>query len=506
MSNQGIAPSSLGKKILRGVLSNLLGQGAVFILSFLLTPWLVRHLGAGGYGFYTFIWSLLSYALIFNFGSFYAAQYFTSKWQEIIERRGDLAFFLRKTFLYVFASGTAAAILVFESRRFIAQHFLHGPSAASGSVVFALISLSIPFYFMAQFFFNLLWGLKRFSLANTFLAVQAFLITGGASLLVYFGFQLKAIAVLFIFSQLVLSLAGLFFVYPLFSRPSSRVLPQDRKDYLSFAAKSALPLIFVTLVSQGDRAAVGFWLSLTQLGYYSLSASLAQKFNSISASVAAVSFPILSELIGKGEEERLRRIYLKAAELSFFALFPLSIFSFILIPQFMSLWLGTSFSQACTWPFRMLVIANLLNLSIYMPSQIASARGNPHWVSYAWILKFAFLFPLWFVLIPRWGINGAAAGMLIAEILVAAPFLIWTHALTLRLGIFEFLLSSILRPAISSLALGIFGFFFHALIGTWIGLIGFSLLGIFIYLGISYLLIDADAKTLLIEELSLKIR
>ena len=155
--------ASLGKKILRGVLSNLLGQGAVFILSFLLTPWLVRHLGAGGYGFYTLIWSLLSYALIFNFGSFYAAQYFTSKWQEIIERRGDLAFFLRKTFLYVFASGTAAAILVFESRRFIAQHFLHGPSAASGSVVFALISLSIPFYFMAQFFFNLLWGLKRSS-------------------------------------------------------------------------------------------------------------------------------------------------------------------------------------------------------------------------------------------------------------------------------------------------------------------------------------------------------
>ncbi len=506
LNDQGTAPNSLGKKILRGVLSNLIGQGAVFILSFLLTPWLVKNLGAGGYGFYTLIWSLLSYALIFNFGSFYAAQYFTSKWREVSDRRGDLAFFLRKTFLYVLGSGTVVAILLFEARHLLADRFLHGHFTAFGSTVFALISLSIPFYFMAQFFFNLLWGLKRFSLANTFLALQAFLITGGASLLVYFGFQMKAIAVLFIFSQLVLSLAGFFFVWPLFSRPSSSALPQDRKDYLSFAAKSALPLIFVTLVSQGDRAAVGFWLSLTQLGYYSLSASLAQKFNSISASVAAVSFPILSELVGKGEEERLRRIYLKASELSFFALFPLSIFSFILIPQFMSLWLGANFSQACTWPFRILVIANLLNLSIYMPSQISSARGNPHWISYAWILKFAFLVPLWFVLIPRWGITGAALGMLIAEVLVAAPFLIWTHALTLKLGVAEFLLSSVLRPLIASLALGIFAFFFHALIGTWIGLISFSFLGLLIYLGASYLLIDADAKALLIEEISLKIR
>ncbi len=506
LKNEGATPSSLGKKILRGVLSNLVGQGAVFILSFLLTPWLVGKLGAGGYGFYTLIWSLLSYALIFNFGSFYAAQHFTSKWQEISARRGDLAFFLRKTFLYVLGSGTAVAILVFNARDIIARHFLHGPFSASGSTVFALVSLSIPFYFMAQFFFNLLWGLKRFSIANAFLAFQAILITGGASLLVYFGFQMKAIAILFIFSQLLLSLAGLFLVYPLFLRPSLSALAKDRKDYLSFAVKSALPLIFVTLVSQGDRAAVGFCLSLTQLGYYSLSASLAQKFNSISASVAAVSFPILSELVGKGEEERLRRIYLKASELSFFALFPLSIFSFILIPQFMSLWLGVNFSQACTWPFRMLVIANLLNLSIYMPNQIASARGNPHWVSYAWILKFAFLFPLWFVLIPRWGILGAAAGMLIAEVLVAGPFLIRINALTLKLGFFEFLSSSILRPAISSLALGVFGFFFHALIGSWMGLIGFSLLGLLVYLGVSYLLIDADAKTLLIQEIALKIR
>ncbi len=45
------------------------------------------------------MWSVLSYALIFNLGSFFAAQHFVSKWQEFQERRGDLAIFLRKTLL-----------------------------------------------------------------------------------------------------------------------------------------------------------------------------------------------------------------------------------------------------------------------------------------------------------------------------------------------------------------------------------------------------------------------
>ncbi len=501
-----MSSSSLGRKILRGVAGSALGQGAAFILSFLLTPWIVRKLGADGYGFYTLLWSVLSYSLILNLGSFYAVQHFVSKWQEIKEHRGDLALLLRKTLFYVWGAGGLLAFAVWNGRYFLSHYFLHGSLSREGPRVFELLSLAIPFYLTVQFVNNIIWGLKRFSLGNLLTAFQALLITGGASVLLYFGFGLRAIALLFIFSQLCLSVIGLKILYPLFLHSSSSLDSQDRKSFLSFAAKSAMPLIFVTLVSQGDRAAVGFWLSLTQLGYYSLSASLAQKFNSVSASVAAVSFPILSELVGRGDEDHLKRIYLRTSELAFFALLPLSIFSFVLIPQFMGLWLGPVFSDACTWPFRIMVIANLLNLSIYMPHTIAAAKGSPHWVSYAWITKALIAAPLWAFLIPRWGISGAAIGLLVAEVAVVFPFLIKVHSLTLNLGLFEFLASSVARPLISSLALGIFAFLFHAMIGTWAGLIGFSLLGVIIYIGISYLLIDSDAKDLLIQEISLKIR
>lgn len=497
---------SLGQKILRGVWSSMIGQGAVMILSLLLTPWIIKNLGPGGYGLYALMWSVLNYFLVLNIGTIPAAQRFTAQWHLIPERKHSLAALLRLTLSYVIGIGICSGVGLFLMRHFLSRHFLHGSTSLfeSGPTVFALLAFAIPSYFLSQFFLNILWGLKRFSLYNTFIALQALLITGGASLILFSGHGIKAIAMLFIVAQALLAFAEFYFVAPFLSDPAKRLDQKDKWDYLSFCAKSALPLFFVTLISQGDRAVIGLWLPLTQLGYYALSATLAQKFNSISASVAATSFPILAELIGKGEEDRLKRIYLKSAELSFFALLPLSIFSFILIPQFMSLWLGPAFSDSCTWPFRILVFANLLNLSMYMPNQIATGRGFPHWISYAWAAKALIAIPLWAILVPRWGISGAAIGSLVAEMAIALPFLTQVHLRTLQLRLGEFIAKSLWRPLIAASSLTVFGFFFHAMIASWLGLIGFSFLGTIIYAVMSYILLDTDSKTLIAKEISLK--
>ncbi len=499
---------SFGQKILRGIWSSLLGQGAVFALSLLLTPWIIKNLGAGGYGVYTLMWSALSFLSILNLGSLTAAQCFTAQWHLLNDRKPSLAALLRGTLFFMAGAGIFGGSGLFLMRHFIARHFLHGssPLLALGPSVFGLLALAIPSYFISQFSLTVIWGLKRFSLYNALISLQALLITGGSSLILFAGFRLKAIAALFIFVESLLAFVGLWIVSPALSAPSAAISREDKKDYFSFCAKSAMPLFFVTLLSQGDRAVIGLWLPLTQLGYYALSASLAQKFNSIAASVAATSFPILSELIGKGEEERLRRIYLKSAELSFFALLPLGIFSFVLIPQFMTLWLGPAFSGACTWPFRILVIANVFNLSVYMPNTIAAGKGFPHWIGYVWMEKALIAIPLWAVLIPRWGILGTAIGLLVAEVLVAIPFLMSVHSRTLNLGFIEFFSSSLWRPLTASLGLAVLGFLFHGAIGSWFGFLGFAVLGALLYAGISYLLIDSDAKALLIQEITLKIR
>ena len=96
---------SFGQKILRGVWSSLLGQGAVFALSLWLTPWIIKNLGAGGYGVYTLMWSALSFLLILNLGSLSAAQRFTAQWHLLNDRKPSLAALLRGTLFFVAGMG-----------------------------------------------------------------------------------------------------------------------------------------------------------------------------------------------------------------------------------------------------------------------------------------------------------------------------------------------------------------------------------------------------------------
>jgi O-antigen/teichoic acid export membrane protein len=484
----------------------MMGQGAVFILSLLLTPWIIKNLGTGGYGFYTLMWSSLSYLLILNAGSISAAQCFTAQWHLLEDRKATLAALLKRTLRYEIAAGVCGGLGLFLSRNFLSNHLLHGSPAllALGPSVFALLALAVPAYFVSQFALAVVWGLKRFSLYNVLIALQALLMTGGASLILFSGFGLKTIAVLFILAQIFLALIGVWLIRPVLRGPTIKLDRHDAWDYISFCAKSALPLFLVTLISQGDRAVIGLWLPLTQLGYYALSATLAQKFNAIAASVAATSFPILAELIGKGEHERLKRIYLKSAELSFFMLLPIAILSFILIPQFISLWLGSAFSDSCTWPFRILVIANILNLAMSMPNTLAVGKGSPHWISYLWAGKALIALSLWVYMIPHWGIVGVALGSLIAELVVAGPFLKRVHAHMLGLGLIEFFVTSLKWPLIASTGLAVFGFLLHGMIGSWLGLISFAFFGAAIYGVLAYFILDAESKRLIAKEIALK--
>lgn len=275
--------------------------------------------------------------------------------------------------------------------------------------------------------------------------------------------------------------------------------PKDLKEYASFSLKGFLGQAIWVVTFQGDRAFIGALLPLTQVGFYAVASGIASKFNTLCSVVGSIAFPILSELHGTGQEERLRRLYLKVTQLSLFLIIPVSILVVVLAPQFLTLWLGESFSREGTWPLRVLVLANLAYVAIYLPSYLASSKGAPHWAGFQQAAKTVLLILLWVLWIPRWGILGAAAGLAVAEWTATPLFIGYVHRRMLGLGWWEFRKGACWRPVVTGLVLAVCGLAVHGSIGSWLALFLHAAVGGSVYFSVGCLLLDADSKKLLKE-------
>ena len=496
----------LGPRVLRGMEFHLFGQLAVLAVNLLATPIIVHGLNTDGYALYTFMWTLCGYLILLNLGTSTTIQRYTA----VLLGRDDspsLSFLLRRLLLLHAVMGALGGVSLAAAGPWIIRLLLHTHGAVLDAAypVLLWVALASPFYFVLQFALNLLYGEQRFGVYNAFLALQTVIIAAGAAGLVMLRHGLPEIAAFFAAANAALALAALWTARAPLLLPERPISAADRREIASFSLKNLANLVLWTFIFQGDRVFVGSMLPLSQLGYYVVPAALMQKLNMLSGAVVATTFPMIAELHGRSEEERLRRLYLKSAELSLFLLLPLSIITFVLAPQFLTVWLGGPFSQWATWPMRLMLIANLIYFSVLLPSNIATSKGYPE----AWIYlqsgKTVLLLCAWPLLIPRFGIVGAAGGSLAAEILCAPLFIHEVHRRFLDLGWTTFLKESCVRPAIAGACLLALGLSVHTRADTWPKLILSGAAGSTLYLAVGYRLLDADARGLLWDWIRRKI-
>ncbi len=490
-------PPRLAHRVMRGVELNLLGQAASFAAALLLTPWVVHGLGTEGYALYTLLGTALGYLLLLTGGTGIGGQRFTAT---LLGRgdKGGVSGLLRYSLTLHIAAALLGAAALWLGRGAIAAAFIdpQGRIAERAPFVVSCAAAAALPSFLLQFCLHALYGAQNFPAYNLLRALESAAPLAAAALALWGGGGLRMVALSFVAVQGALALLSLFLARPLLA-PKPVRSERQRKDFLLFSAKSWVGQVFWMLMYQGDRVFIGALLPLSQLGFYAVSAALARKFNVLCGAVADSVLPMMSELHGRGEDARLRRLYLKATEVSLFIVLPLSVLSFVLVPQFMTLWLGPEFSHRGTWPFRWLLLANFAYLATQLPHYAALAKGAPEYTGLQQGAKTALLFLTWSLLIPRLGILGAALGLAFAEWAITPFFLAYAHRKLFGLGWWEYFTQACWRPCVAGLGFAALGLFSHSFIGSWLGLCSFGASGLALFYALGYRLLDADAKKLL---------
>jgi stage V sporulation protein B len=156
-----------------------------------------------------------------------------------------------------------------------------------------------------------------------------------------------------------------------------------------------------------DILLLGHFLTVKEVGIYSTASPTSRLVMAFSAALYAVMLPSVSETVAKKDRAQLRGYIGYAYKLSVVILLPVTLFSFLLSEPIITILFGYQYVAAAA-PFEILVVGTAFLGIFTLNSSIFQGAGRPD-VSMKILISTAVLDAMlnW-VLIPKFGIIGAA--------------------------------------------------------------------------------------------------
>ncbi|MFA5022984.1 MAG: oligosaccharide flippase family protein [Candidatus Paceibacterota bacterium] len=407
---------------LKNTVYNFIGYLLPSIFAILITPVVVLKLGVKDYGIFIFINTILSLLNILNLGTGTAtikhvAEYFSTKQ---IARLKNLVYSMNTALLVIGFIGLVVCSVV----GLLLPHFMPGQAVGTYSLVFVLAGLTFFFTSITSIFNLILNALQRFDLINK-IGMSISTASSLASLgLVLIGFKLTAIMV----SQLVFAFIALW----LFSRASRKILPEAKLRYAwsleeaiknyKFGLATFFSNIAGTSLAYLDRLIIPIFLGPSQLTYYSLPGGITMRIPGVVGSLSGVIFPATVSLQSLGDKEKIKRLYIRSFRLLIVIACAITVSIILLAKKILLYWLSADFAINSTQVLIVLALTNML-LALYGPLinfLLAFSR-------FRFLTSMSFFMAglnalCLLLLMPRFGINGAAWAYLISTLPIIYMF------------------------------------------------------------------------------------
>ena len=191
-----------------------------------------------------------------------------------------------------------------------------------------------------------------------------------------------------------------------------------KKELLSFS----WPMIAATSIGQIRRRTdiflLGYFLSASQVGLYSAAFPVAAVLAIPIYSLDSIFLPVASDLYSQGKINDARHLYKVTTKWLFYLAFPLFLLLFFLPESILVFLFGSEYISAAT-SLRILSIGYFTVILIASWDQIILAMGKSRIILLSTAIGAGSNVILNLILIPRFGINGAALATSISLIVMA---------------------------------------------------------------------------------------
>jgi O-antigen/teichoic acid export membrane protein len=302
-------------------------------------------------------------------------------------------------------SSCVFSFLVIFSSKHIALSIFGMPRLENVLILMSCGLLPFAVMFSYSYFFQ---GLKRMvsmQLSQTFGPNIIILVIIGIAFLCQFSLGLAEISVGFLLASVV-SFLGVSFYWKWRGLKDSSGLTQS----LDVTWRTTMPLLFVALLNSGiGWSAVillGVWGSSTDVAIYSNAARSALLVMLVLQAVNNIAAPKLGECFERGDNQGLKDISVMSTSLAMLVGFPIVFILVVFSEELMTLF-GEDFRSGST-ALSILALAQLVNIATGPVGWLLSLGGLRVLFLRNTLVSFLLLLLLSYLLIPKYGVNGAA--------------------------------------------------------------------------------------------------
>ena len=407
--------SSAQTRQFREQISHVSRHSSIFFLGTIFTAaagyvfkiYLARVLGAEALGIYTLGITIVGFVGVFNaLGLPQAAVRFVATYSATgkLQRLG--AFLISSTFLLLVLNLALATLMLLIGPA-IAMRFYHTSDLVPYMGLLAAIMLLGG---LNSFLGQVLAGYKdiirrtvitNFICSPVSIGITVLLVTLGTGLWGYVFAQVASAAIVF-----VLLVVNVWKLTPREAFANVSGLARLEPEVISFSA-AAFGMGFLEFVmSQGDKVLIGFYLNVRSVGIYAVSAALVTFIPILLQSVNQIFSPVIADLHARGERELLQRLFQTLTKWVLGLTLPLAISVILFAKPLMGMF-GQAFEPG--WPILVIgTAAQLVNCGVGSVGYLLLMSGQQHRLVRVQTVCAVLMLLLNFVLVPRWGITGAA--------------------------------------------------------------------------------------------------
>lgn len=466
--------------------SSVFFAGTIFTVAtgYIFKVYLARVLGAEALGVYALGMTVVGLLSVFNaFGLPQSAVRFVAVYCAT-GRIEQLRRFLGRSFFLLLLSNLPLAVVLLVAGPWIAVRLYHTPALSKYFGLFTLIMvLGALTTFMGQVLAGFKDVLRRTVITNFIGSPVMMLLTVGfiAVGLGLKGYILAQVASSFL--VLLLLAISILKLTPAGSGFFSTIYSPLGNEVVSFSAFAFVGTFLEFLMAQSDKVLIGVYLNARDVGIYAVAMALVAFVPSVLQSINQIFSPVIADLHSRDQHEMLGRIFQTLTKWSLGLTLPLVAVMIIFAPLFMRIF-GPDFRKG--WPVLVVgAIGQLVNCGVGSVGYLLQMSGHQRNLVRIQIVMAVLMVALSVVLIPRWGIFGAAA----VEALTTLISNLWYLAEVQRkLGLFPYNLSyfRLLLPLTGTVAVLLLQRHFPVTAHSdWITIAAAMITGYLIFLGIA---------------------
>ncbi len=398
-----------GKLLARNTALNLIFQIIPLLLAILTIPVTIRGLGTDRFGMLGIAWMVMGYFSLFDLGLSRALIKFVGE-KLALNQEKEIPEYFWTSLLIMTGLGLLAAVLVVWGANSLALRVLKIPAALTGESIIAFIVMgcSIPVVITTVALWGVMEARQKFLQVNIIRTVNGILTMVIPIIALPFTTHIGYIILAMMAAKFVLwfvSFRVCLNIMPILKQV--RITRQAVVPLLKLGGWMSVSNMISPVMVYFDRFLIGAILSVAAVAYYITPYEIVTKLLIIAVALNRVLFPAFSAS-HKLDVERTMRMYTLGRKVLIVFLFPVVLLIIILAHAGLTLWVGKDFAEQSTLVMQCLAIGVFFNAPAQVAVSILQGSGRADLTAKLHLVETPLYLGLFWVLVHRFGINGAA--------------------------------------------------------------------------------------------------